>query len=262
MRRRVSVHRARRAPKRACVLLGVALASAVLAPPVRATPADSEARSPEARGLYEDGLRLYKVGKYDEALAKLRASYALVPAVGLLYDLAQVYRLQRNCGQARDLYRQFLDQSAGGPANTIAKSHLAEMETCLADTPADVAPARPVALPPVPPPVVPVAGNLISVSAAASTPAKPARRWRVGAHRATLVAGAAALALSAAAGLFAWRAERDADQVSASFLPGQQWNAGGMSAQQAGQTSQTLEIATAAGALLSGGIALWLAARD
>ena len=46
------------------------------------------------------------------------------------------------------------------------------------------------------------------------------------------------------------------------FLPGQQWGASGIDAQQAGRYSQTLWIVSGVGALLSGGIALWLAKRD
>ena len=57
----------------------------------------------EARALYTDGLRLYRAGVYDEAIAKLQASYRLVPAPGLLYDMAQAHRLKGDCAAARDL---------------------------------------------------------------------------------------------------------------------------------------------------------------
>ena len=77
-----------------------------------------------------------------------------------------------------------------------------------------------------------------------------------------MAAGFTALGLAATAGYFAWRADQASQKVSDMFLPGQQWGAAGEDAQQSGRSSQTIFIVTAVGALLSGGIAPWLAKRD
>ena len=209
----------------------------------------------EARDLYQAGLQSYRAGNYDGAIAKLEASYQLVPVSGLLYDLAQAHRLKGDCASARTFYRRFLDQVPSGPVESLARSHLAEMDRCVAarsataTTPAPA--ARPIA-----------AANLLAPTVAVEHPSSPPRRSHPIVRRVAWATGVAAVGLAATAGYFAWRADRSSAEVSDMFLPGQQWGASGIDAQQAGRYSQTLWIVSAVGALLSGGIALWLAKRD
>ena len=252
-----------RVARRAFVLVAFALTCLAGA---RLARAETPAR--QARDLYEAGLQSYRAGKYDDAISKLEASYQLVAAPGLLYDLAQVHRMKRDCPGARSLYSQFLDRAPGGAVEAIARAHLAEMDRCVADgararvaatTPASPPVAPPVEstktpeliAPPLPPPV-----GVVSLAAA------PSRRSRLAPRRSALAVGAAAMGLAAAAGYFAWRADAMSNRVSSSFVPGMEWSAEGMNAQQSGRTSETLGIVAAIGALVCGGIALWLAKRD
>jgi tetratricopeptide (TPR) repeat protein len=237
----------------------------------------AQAAEAKARALYESGLRHYRAGEYDQAIENLKDSYQVVPAPGLLYDLAQAYRLKGDCREAQRLYRQFLDQAVSGPVTSLARSHLAEMDRCMTDAqavsraggstaptaeagrPAD-GPSAPVVLSPglpAPAPSAQVAPDLIT---AHSAPA-PAPRSRLAGRRAALAVGLSAAGLAAAAGYFAWQAGRSSDQVSGMFLPGRTWGGPGIDAEQAGHADQTLGIVTAAGAILGGGIALWLAAH-
>jgi hypothetical protein len=231
--------------------LALAVALAVALPVLAVGPVvGAETPVREARHLYEAGLQSYRAGNYDDAIAKLEASYRLVPVAGLLYDLAQAHRLKGDCAGARSFYRRFLDQVPTGPVEPLARSHLGEMERCVAAA----APA------PAAPPVAPA--NLLAPTVVADHPSSPGPGSRRFGRRAAWATGITAVGLAATAGYFAWRADQQSEQVSGMFLPGQQWGAAGMEAQQAGRSSQTLGIVTAVGALLSGGIALWLAKRD
>jgi tetratricopeptide (TPR) repeat protein len=246
----------------AAVALAMALA---LACPAGGRLARAETPERDARRLYQTGLESYRAGNYDEAIARLKASYQLVPAPGLLYDLAQAQRLKGDCASARTLYRQFLDHSPRGSVETLARSHLAEMDKCVADAvPATVASA------PAARPGTPNSGGSSNLAARPSglgpeqnlISAPSPHRSRFIGRRAALAAGFTALGLAVATGYFAWRADQASDKVSNMFSPGQTWSATGMNAEQSGRSSETLGVVTAVGALLSGGIAAWLATRD
>ncbi len=238
----VGIAHARRASGLASAL-ALVVALAILAVGPVAGGAEPPVR--DARELYQAGLQSYRAGNYDDAIAKLEASYRLVPVSGLLYDLAQAHRLKGDCISARTFYRRFLDQVPVGPVEPLARSHLAEMDRCMA---ASTAPAAPALL----------LGPTLVTQHPSSPPRRPGRFGR----RAAWATGIAAVGLAATAGYFAWRADQSSQEVSGMFLPGQQWGAAGMDAQESGRSSQTLCIVTAVGALLSGGIALWLAKRD
>ncbi len=253
----------------------VALALACLA---GGRPARAETPEREARHLYQTGLESYRAGNYDDAIARLKASYQLVPAPGLLYDLAQAQRLKGDCASARTLYRQFLDHSPSGPVETLARSHLAEMDKCVSDA----VPVPPAASAPASGPATPTSAGSANLAApttslgserdlvaaptgradGAKLAASGPHRSRFAGRRPALAAGLTALGLAVASGYFALRADQASDQVSNMFLPGQAWNATGMNAEQSGRSSETLGIVTAVGALVSGGIAAWLAMRD
>jgi hypothetical protein len=263
----------RRTPRRWAALMAVVMALASLA---ARHPAVAETPPREARELYQAGLRSYRAGDYDDAIAKLQASYRLVPAPELLYDLAQAHRRKRDCAGAATLYRQFLAETPTGPGGVLAQTHLAEMEACLAGA-ATAAAAGPSAAPtagPTPPVVLsappPAATTGIDPGHAllrsgptdgAPPVASPTHRWRFAGRRTAIGAGITALGLAVASGYFAWRADQAANQVSGTFLPGRTWGEPGMSAQLSGQNNEALGAVAAVGALLSGGIAAWLATR-
>ncbi len=259
-------------PRWASLVLALAL-SLMVGRGAAAAPVD-----PEARVLYQEGLQLYRAGRYDDAIAKLDASYQLVAAPGLLYDLAQAHRLKGDCAGALRLYRDFLRDVPGdlpgaavaSPVEALARSHVVQMESCVAararDSDSSTIPPSAIAATaasgsPARPPLslaatAPAVGVGAGTNLIARAPPRLARR------RAALTLGLASLALAAATGYFGWQADRASDQVSRLYVPGQAWNAAGMDAQETGYTSAKLELATAVGAILSGAMALWLAVRD
>src|SRR5947207_10630860 len=80
--------------------------------------ADSDVET-RARGHYEIGLGLYRLGDYRGALKEFAAGYELAPRPGFLLNLGQTYRRLGRLGRARDLYKQFL---AAAPGNDPQRS--------------------------------------------------------------------------------------------------------------------------------------------
>jgi tetratricopeptide (TPR) repeat protein len=122
--------------------------------------ADVESR---ARGHYEIGLGLYRLGDYRAALKEFAAGYELMPKPGFLLNLGQTYRKLGQLAQARDLYKQFLTAvPANDPQRPQAQKVLAEIEETLRTQPPPPAP------PPAPPP--PSAPSDAPSPATATTP--------------------------------------------------------------------------------------------
>ena len=63
----------------------------------------------KARFLADRGRQLQRDGKFAEALEAYKAAYVLAPSPGLLFNLAQAYRLNGDCDDAAWMYRRFLD---------------------------------------------------------------------------------------------------------------------------------------------------------
>src|SRR4051794_13712435 len=105
---------------------------AALAAPVRAAGDDEE----RARGHYEIGLGLYRLGDYQGALKEFGAGYELARKPGFLLNLGQTYRKLGELREARDMYRQFLAEvHLDDPARPQAQKVLAELEDAIRKQP-------------------------------------------------------------------------------------------------------------------------------
>jgi tetratricopeptide (TPR) repeat protein len=158
---------------------------AALAAPARAGGDDEE----RARGHYEIGLGLYRLGDYHGALKEFAAGYELAHKPGFLLNLGQTYRKLGELREARDLYRQFLAEvRADDPARPQAQKVLAEIEEAIRTQP----PPPPVAPPPAsepppaaatsptpPPPVEPPPAVVAPSLAASAAPHRPRRALRI-----------------------------------------------------------------------------------
>lgn len=163
---------------RVAVVLSLCVA---LAAPALAGSDDEE----RARGHYEIGLGLYRLGDYHGALKEFAAGYELAHKPGFLLNLGQTYRKLGELREARDQYRQFLAEvRADDPARTQAQKVLVEIEEAIRTQPppSPPSPAEPppvaVAPTPAPAPVEPppvVAPPAVTTSAPAHRP-RPALR--------------------------------------------------------------------------------------
>src|SRR5947207_11852903 len=81
--------------------------------PDGAGPANAGAREREARALHEKGVRAYNAAQYDKAIEAFKEAYALSPVPGLLFNIAETYRLRGrgSCSEALEFYERYLDQT-------------------------------------------------------------------------------------------------------------------------------------------------------
>lgn len=116
-------------------LLALALAS---------VPAFADSVPNRARDLAERGRAAHDAKDYTTAIVSFTEAYALAPAPGLLFNLAQAYRLRGNCDDAALMYRRFLATNPPDDARLLAEAHLSTVERCLAAklAPPDVKLAR------------------------------------------------------------------------------------------------------------------------
>src|SRR5262249_34851212 len=71
-------------------------------------PPDKKADLETAKRLFNQGQVHYSLGEYDQAISEFRAAYQLSSAPGLLFNIAQAYRLKGDCRQALEVYKHFL----------------------------------------------------------------------------------------------------------------------------------------------------------
>ncbi len=111
------------------VSLAVVSGSATVHAQQPAAAAD-EAKKERARQLHERGLRHYEAKEYGRAITAYRKAYALVPVPGILFNLAQAYRLKGDCRRAHRTYRSFMRAVPGTPEAKLAQEHVASLRSC------------------------------------------------------------------------------------------------------------------------------------
>jgi tetratricopeptide (TPR) repeat protein len=84
----------------------------------------------QARELSEMGQRHFDLGEYDDAIHKYRAAYRLDPRPGLLFNLGQSYRLKGDCVSAQAMYRGYLRLEPESRYKALVEQHLASLERC------------------------------------------------------------------------------------------------------------------------------------
>jgi tetratricopeptide (TPR) repeat protein len=126
----------------------VGLACALLCATAGAQPATGRER--EAAALYQQGLKHYNLGEYDQAIAALKRAYLLVEAPEFLFNIAQAYRKKGpgSCKHALEFYRSYLRAQPESPKRSNVDAMIADMEQCARTQPAATAAA--IAPPPLP----------------------------------------------------------------------------------------------------------------
>lgn len=109
-------------------ILAAAMFAAASAP---ARARADEAIPEKARRLAARGRELHEQRDYERALAAFKEAYVLAPTPGLLFNLAQAYRLHGNCDDAAVLYRRYIASRPAGDERTIAQVHLAAVTRCM-----------------------------------------------------------------------------------------------------------------------------------
>jgi tetratricopeptide (TPR) repeat protein len=111
-----------------------ALCTALLALAPRAGHAEEKLRPDQiphkARQLADKGRSYHQAGDYARAIAAFQEAYVLAPSPGLLFNLAQAYRLAGDCDDAAWMYHRYLDTKPATERRTLAENHLATVEKC------------------------------------------------------------------------------------------------------------------------------------
>ncbi|MEO6773733.1 MAG: hypothetical protein ABI467_12065 [Kofleriaceae bacterium] len=84
----------------------------------------------KARLLADRGRQLQRDGKFAEALEAYKAAYVLAPSPGLLFNLAQVYRLSGDCDDAAWMYKRFLETGPRDDLRALVDANLVKLATC------------------------------------------------------------------------------------------------------------------------------------
>ena len=100
------------------------------------TPSPVTDPEAEARRLYKEGERLYSIGEWERAVARYKAAYELAPKPGLIFNIAQVYRLWGKPRDARFFYQQYLRAEPKAPNRKEVEARIVEMEAAIAAAPA------------------------------------------------------------------------------------------------------------------------------
>lgn len=111
---------------RAAALLAIACLAASAAPARAEEPVP-----PKARRLAALGRTLHEQGEYARAIAAFQEAYVLAPRPGLLFNIAQAYRLQGNCDDAELMYRRYIAARPPAQERALAEQHLATVVRCL-----------------------------------------------------------------------------------------------------------------------------------
>jgi tetratricopeptide (TPR) repeat protein len=230
----------------AAVLLAVAVA---LAGTARAQPGNEA----EAEKRFQQAEALYKRGEYLAAAAEYQAAYDLSGLPGLLYNVAQSYRLGGEKKKAAEAYRLFLDKAPGHQLAPVARGHLAALERDLASS----------TLPPEGPDTPDRPPNPrpdLTRRAAPAAPAGTGRTLRV----AGLVSAGLGVVILGAAVHYGIEAKKASDAISGND---EGWTGSLLDRYDEGQSAETRMVVLSAvgAAALSGGAILyylgWRAAR-
>jgi len=112
---------------RLAVLLSAALAAAIV---LCAAPAAAEDDriTREARALYVEGTRLYKIGRYQEAAQRFQDGYLKKSDASFLFNLAQCYRQMHEPEQAAREYRAYLRDKPDAPNRDDVETFIREAD--------------------------------------------------------------------------------------------------------------------------------------
>lgn len=211
--------------------LALVLLTAWLTTSARAQPGGDPAPAPEATAdreaaaseLVDQAALAYDQNQLDQALQLLTRAYELSPRPSILYNRAQVLRVQDDCAAALDAYRRFIDTTAPDDPNRERALHRRdEMQAC-ADQRSQSHPAAPVKLSLTQPAPPEPASVVVSPPV---TPPQPQANPR--SHRRALrVAGWASVAVgvvaAGAAAVLAWEAQNIQDELNGELSKGGTW---------------------------------------
>jgi tetratricopeptide (TPR) repeat protein len=225
----------------------------------------------KAREHYAVGLRAFDLGKYDEAIAEFEAAYRYKDAPGLLYNIAQAYRLSNRPEEAVRYYRTYLERNPDAANRAEAESKIERLASILEERKvknpalAEAPPPPPgapsiAAMPRTPALVAPAAAPALRAAPPEAVEAKAtAPFWTT--RRAGWIATGAAAASLALAVYFGLEARSAAAQMQGDAAAGRPFDQGLDAQGQKAQTLSRILLASAAVGFGAGGLLFRAASR-
>jgi len=168
----------------------------------------------EAEKLYKDGQTAYDDKRYDDAITAWSKSYELSHLPGLVFNIAQAYRLHGDCEKAVETYQKFIDLDPKSKQRAAAEGFLHELQPCKVEPP----PPEP---PPTPPPTPPVDTHVDVVKQPPPPPVDHGRTKRL----AGIASGAVGVVALAGGAYFGSQASSLADDVKKACANGCDYSA-------------------------------------
>jgi tetratricopeptide (TPR) repeat protein len=85
---------------------------------------------PKIRKHYKDGTTHYDLAEYSKAAAEFKEAYRLSNDPAYLFNIAQAYRMAKNCDEALLFYQRFLTISPDAENKERLEKRIAEMRAC------------------------------------------------------------------------------------------------------------------------------------
>jgi tetratricopeptide (TPR) repeat protein len=84
----------------------------------------------EVRRLYKEGVTHYDLAEYEKAVAKFKEAYRISEDPAYLFNIAQSYRMAKNCAEAGRFYQRVLGVQADAPNKAKIEQRIEEMKAC------------------------------------------------------------------------------------------------------------------------------------
>src|SRR6478672_353240 len=103
--------------------------------------------------LEASGNKHFELAEYDAAIADFKEAYRLADSPGYLYNIAQAYRLKKDCRNAATFYKNYLRREPNAANAPKIRARITEMDECAKTQPPEpVTPPPTNTTPPPPPP--------------------------------------------------------------------------------------------------------------
>jgi hypothetical protein len=166
----------------------------------------------DAEQLYLEGQKAYDDKRYDGALVAWLRSYDQSHLPGLLFNIAQAYRLRGlagDCTKASESYQKFIAQDPQSPQRAAAEKFVVELRPCAV---------------PRPTPKVPVEPVTATVDASLVNPRSGPQPRFTGTQRVAFLTGGFSTAILVGGAVFGYRASKIGNDVTLACAKGCQWS--------------------------------------
>jgi tetratricopeptide (TPR) repeat protein len=219
-----------------------------------AVPAHAEEIPAKARKLAEHGREMHKRAEYERAITAFKEAYVIAPSPGILFNLAQSYRLQGNCDDAALMYRRYLATGPSPEARAVAEQHLATVERCVQKRALNIPMDESMAYLEVPPPPGPEK-VIVQDQRAIERPSALKKDVGIG----LAIGGGVALVAAGYFGYRAWDAERDVERA---YEQGKKWPEIKSIDERGENSARAAKIfAIGGGVAIVSGVTLWMLGR-